>query len=270
MTSHDIIQRLRTRYPEPEHAFFEEVSNAAGFGRSRSADAIAMNTWPSRGLTIHGFEVKVDRRDWVRELKDPAKAEAFFHRTHCWWLVVSDPAIVHPGELPEGWGLLVPRGKGLTAAVEAARREPTLDLGFVAALLKRAVELRNKPPAEQAAALQQARADGAKAAVLDVQHQTSNLRAENDRLRESIREWEEASGLPFARYSAPAREQGDAVRIVTEQRVPLLAARVSAARRRLNAAFDLLREVEPEIERAEQELARAMAPDSDDDKGVAA
>lgn len=86
----------------------EKVRNIVGFamreGQLRTADAIAIDTWESKGLEIHGFEVKCSRSDWLTELKAPEKSEPF--RAFCdrWWLVTSSKDIVKPGELPEGWG----------------------------------------------------------------------------------------------------------------------------------------------------------------------
>ena len=67
----DIRAALRLRHPSKEWALFFEVSDAAGLGRGRSADAVAMNLWPSRGLEIHGFEIKVSRADLLGDGKWP-------------------------------------------------------------------------------------------------------------------------------------------------------------------------------------------------------
>lgn len=66
---------LEKRFPAGQFALLQEVSDAAGFGRSRSADGIAMSLWPSRGLGIDGIEIKSYRSDWLRELKHPEKAD---------------------------------------------------------------------------------------------------------------------------------------------------------------------------------------------------
>lgn len=96
----------------PRYIVAEHVRNQAGFGGSwgtgplRTADALVLDLWPSTGNVIHGIEVKISRSDWLTELKDPDKAEAF--RPHCdfWWLAVPDANIVRD-DLPPGWGLLV-------------------------------------------------------------------------------------------------------------------------------------------------------------------
>ena len=55
----DIHAALRLRYAQPEWAIMFEVANGTGAAQRRYADAIAMNLFPSRGLCVHGFEVKV-------------------------------------------------------------------------------------------------------------------------------------------------------------------------------------------------------------------
>ena len=65
----NIYSIIRKRYPENEFVLMEEVSDAAGFSRSRSADYIAVGLWPSRGLYINGIELKSFRSDWLSELK---------------------------------------------------------------------------------------------------------------------------------------------------------------------------------------------------------
>lgn len=62
----------------------------------------------SKRHALHGFEVKVSRSDWLRELKAPSKSVAISSYCDYWWLAVSGPDIVKPGELPPEWGLLVP------------------------------------------------------------------------------------------------------------------------------------------------------------------
>jgi hypothetical protein len=89
----------------------------------RTADFVAMDLWPSRGLALHGHEVKVSRSDWLRELAEPEKAAEFIPYMNYWWAVVAGPRIVRDGELPEGWGLMVMRGGVLAVAAQAPRRD---------------------------------------------------------------------------------------------------------------------------------------------------
>jgi len=130
---------LAKRCAPPEWALFFELRNDAGFRASRSADAVAMNTWPSRGLSVHGFEFKRDRRDWLRELKDPAKSAAVQRFCDHWWVVVDGERVIEPGEIPETWGLLALRGQKLIEQKAAPKltAEP-MTRGFIAMLLRNA------------------------------------------------------------------------------------------------------------------------------------
>lgn len=92
-------------------------------GPMRIADFISADKYAST-MAFHGHEVKVSRSDWLTELRDPEKAEAFKRYMHFWWLVVPTRDIVKPDELPEGWGLMVKSGDGLRASVKAPRLEP--------------------------------------------------------------------------------------------------------------------------------------------------
>jgi hypothetical protein len=145
MTEGDMIAALHARYGQVagngrRWAVAGGVRSHAGFDARRTADFIAMDTWPSKGLEIHGHEVKVSRSDWLRELKEPEKAAEFIPYVNRWWLVVPDPVIVGLGELPGGWGLMAMRG-GRLAVIEKAARHDALPLPptRLAALL-RAVE----------------------------------------------------------------------------------------------------------------------------------
>src|ERR1041384_7618712 len=97
-----------------------------------------MSLWPSRGLLLHGFEIKVSRTDWLRELRDPGKADEFIRYSDRWWLV-TEPDVVLDGELPETWEHLVRRGAKLAQAAAAPKLEPQdCDRTFLAALLRAA------------------------------------------------------------------------------------------------------------------------------------
>lgn len=139
-----VREMLRVRYAAvspgngPRYVLAPEVRNRAGFSASRSADLIVMDTWESGPVRLIGHEIKVSRSDWLRELKDPSKAEAFIPYMAEWWLVVSDRKIVRDGELPEGWGLLAPAGNALRAVVKSSlNRQPmSAPIGMLAAMMR--------------------------------------------------------------------------------------------------------------------------------------
>lgn len=126
-----------------------EVGNSTGFDTKRHIDAIAMNLWPSRGLAIHGIEMKISRSDWQRELSNPAKAEEIHQHCDFWWLAAAHGVVKDINEIPPGWGFLeiAPVAATLLAddkpprlklKRQAARleRAQAVDRGFVAAILR--------------------------------------------------------------------------------------------------------------------------------------
>ena len=126
-----MLDRLRERYSaDPgngsRYVYAEHVRSKLGFAdRSaalRTADFIAADKWPS-SMALHGHEVKVSRSDWLVELRDPDKAEAFRRYMHYWWLVVPRADIVRD-DLPEGWGLMVLSNGRLRVKKSAPRLDP--------------------------------------------------------------------------------------------------------------------------------------------------
>ena len=111
LTERDMIRALVSRYNKdagngPRYVVASHVRSHAGFDARRTCDFVAMDLWPSKGLELHGHEVKVSRSDWLRELKDPSKAGEFMRHCDRWWLVCPR-GVAQPDELPEGWGMLV-------------------------------------------------------------------------------------------------------------------------------------------------------------------
>lgn len=151
MTS--IWTALRDRHCAPEWAYFEEMRNGTGYSRAvtRTADALAFSLYPSRGLELHGFEVKTHRSDWLREKKDPEKAEEIARFCKCWWLATTEGVVKDVGEVPPGWGWLELVGKKLiTRRTAPAREAKLLDLPMIAAILRRSADQNN---AERATAI---------------------------------------------------------------------------------------------------------------------
>lgn len=130
MKEADVIELLDLRYSAtnpgngPRYATATHIKSSAGFYARRQMDYFAMDLWPSSGLQRIGHEIKCSRSDWLRELKDPSKAAAFRPYMHAWFLVVTDAAFVRPGELPEGWGLIVANPRRCRQKVPARRIEP--------------------------------------------------------------------------------------------------------------------------------------------------
>lgn len=144
ITATDIRQAMLKTFAAPEWAVMWEVSNATGAvrGKQRYADAVMMSLWPSRGLELHGVEIKVSRSDWKREAADPSKAEAIAAYCDRWWVFVA-PGVIHDvAEIPPNWGAREWDGKRWKTLQEASRNADMIpcDRRFLAALLRRGDE----------------------------------------------------------------------------------------------------------------------------------
>lgn len=129
-TEAGVLALLRARHTQRgnggngEYAFLTHVRDRAGFDARRTIDAVAVSLWPSRGLVIDGFEVKVSRSDWQRELAKPEKAEDTCKVVDRFW-VVAPEGVVHADEdLPPMWGYLAVHGGKLdpTTGAVAGRK----------------------------------------------------------------------------------------------------------------------------------------------------
>ncbi len=141
-TLENITELVRSKFPANMYALLEEVSDKAGYERSRSADYVAVNFWPSRGLTITGIELKSFRNDWLNEFKNPKKAEAIFKHCDYFYLLTTDDKIANLSEIPETWGWLCVKGKRIVEMKPAPKLDHPRDVSrtFVCALLKRATQ----------------------------------------------------------------------------------------------------------------------------------
>ncbi|MFB7890319.1 hypothetical protein ACFCZ3_19935 [Cellulosimicrobium cellulans] len=124
----DLMTRLRRHYIRPGQEpaggmFLPEVGWNGTVNRNR-CDALYVGFTSTSGQMLVGHEVKASRADWLTELSKPGKADAWAFQCHEWWLVTV-PGVVQDGELPDGWGLMVPgRSKTRMQIVTPARRHP--------------------------------------------------------------------------------------------------------------------------------------------------
>lgn len=190
---------LRKRYSAPEWALLEEVAPATG-GGTRYADAIAVNLWSSRGHAIHGFEIKVSRGDWQKELRQPEKAEPIYRFCDHWW-IVAPKGIVKDGELPPTWGLLEVRATGLVQVVAAPRLKPEpITRAFFASLMRRGHEqLERLTEIKVHQALADSRAELTKRIAEGVEQATYRHRD----LKKAVDKFHEQTGLSISAYAGP-------------------------------------------------------------------
>jgi hypothetical protein len=162
MTSDHLLEAIRSQYPATQGwIVLPQVANATGAGRGRTSDALAMNGWPSRGLELVGFEIKVTRQDWRRELEQPEKADPIYQYCDGWYLVTPDDVVVVRGqELPSTWGHLVAGRQGVKVVKVATKLQPKpMDRSFLAAIIRRLVACET-PDAKLTIAREAGRKDG--------------------------------------------------------------------------------------------------------------
>jgi len=244
MFESEVTELLRVRYARPAWAFIAGVRDATGSLQRRTADGVAFGCYPSRGLEIHGFEIKTDRRDWQRELANPAKAESVFRYCDRWWLVVSDETIVKDGELPSTWGLLVVRGGKLHATKPAPNLEAQpQSRPFIASVMRAlheqiAIEMRGSAKAKE---LEAACARAADAARKETARSHQDLAAKYSELRRAVQDFQEASGVTLSNWRAG--KIGDAVAAMLRGDGMLSGYQLETAERHLSEALKSVRAV---------------------------
>ena len=237
----DLLQR---RYPAPQWLVLFEIRNDPRLA-TRRADAIAVSTDSRAGIEIHGFEIKTSRTDWLRETRMPQKARDFSDYCDRWWLVGTSHKLVREGELPGGWGFLVPRGGRLVSIREAAPREGApVERPFLAALLKRAIE---ESPHQERLRLEFQRGyeEGQAFQRRSVSLDTKLAERKAELLQRKILTFEEESGIPVTPWRGA--RIGQAVRLV-------LSGGMDQYRRRLERAGHSLGTLLARIEGALEEL----------------
>lgn len=128
------ITALRYRFPVNEYVLLTQTSMHSGL-EFRKADALILGKWSSRDLSIHGFEVKASRADWMLELKNPKKAET--GASYCdFWTLFTRPGVADPGEIPISWGHWVLED-GIQVLKEPVSLTPKpVDRSFIASLVE--------------------------------------------------------------------------------------------------------------------------------------
>lgn len=222
-----LLGRIAARFPPPAWCVLYEVRDGTGFmTRGRKADALAFGTWPSRGLDIIGFEVKRDRGDWLRELKNPEKAEGIAPYCDSWWLVANE-GVAKADEIPTRWGWMVPTSKGLNVLKPCVTAKPrAVDKVFLASIVRNFVEKHVRKECVQ---------DRVKELFEEQKAERDrNEKDETERLRQMVAEYErrfaefkEASGIDLhERWSFPAKETGAIVKALLDASLPAQVRRV--------------------------------------------
>jgi len=196
VSTDDMHGLLDKKFPSPAYAVLHEVRNSTGFRKKiRTADALAMSLWPSRGIELIGFEIKMSRGDLKRELDDPEKASEIMKYCNRWWLVVGHKDLIQPGELPPTWGLMVAHKNTISSVVAAPELKPApLDKLFVASILRNITEM-YVPASQLDRMVSKERSLIAKNAAIEKEQSEKTLRGRVKDLEEIIQDFEIASGV---------------------------------------------------------------------------
>jgi len=93
-------------------ATFPEFRVGTGYGArgqvvspEQRIDLFAMSCYPSDGFTRHAYEVKVSRRDWLQEMRQPYKRMAAYRMCNRFYFA-APAGMIDQHEVPDGCGLV--------------------------------------------------------------------------------------------------------------------------------------------------------------------
>lgn len=235
-----IFDRIVGKYPQPEWVVLNEVRDGTGYSaRGREADAMAFGVWPSRGLQIIGFEIKSSRGDWLREMKDPAKAESIAQ--HCdQWFLVTCGGVAKLEEIPAAWGWYEANTKGLKLMKPATDLAPKeIGRSFLMSIVRNIS--RGYVPQSQVKKLVEAETEVA----MKRKRETNAYRLEHlEELSKRVEQFEKASGINLDNeYKFPAMEVGEIVKAVLEFRLDHHVADIASAAKKAGEVLTALRDL---------------------------
>lgn len=240
-TAASLTQMLRERHSGGEWVFVEQVPDGTGMNKCRTADAIAMGVWAKTEFMLHGFEVKVSRSDWQKELNDLQKSRPFEQVCHYWW-IVAPKGVVNADEVPANWGWLWPGQSRLNVGSRPILNESAaLNYNFFAGLLRRVVRSvesidESRITAAERSGYARGLADGKRIS------ERSLKPSDDSELRRTIEVFESASGVKIGNRWDAGRI-GDAVKIVMSMPKPkAIDHRFETTMNSLSLLVDLLKE----------------------------
>lgn len=253
LSTEQVREALVRRYPEPEWVLLHELRNQTGYAKQeRYADAVAFNMYPSRGQKVVGFEIKVSRADFKKELASPDKSAAIQRFCDHWYVVLGAADIYRPDEdvFPPTWGLLVPAARGGLVEVKAA---PQLDRQvyphtFIMALLRNAAKSANRTfDQEYHRGYTEGLRVGSASTMSQHARSAEHFKAEHARLLRQIQEFAEKTGVDIREYQ-PHRVFNATLGLVRR----LLAGRATSE---LNSLLRVTKAMAADTEKLAEELA---------------
>lgn len=213
-TATEIDAAVRKMLSKQGMICLSEVRNGTGFERrARTADMLAISTWPSRGLYAVGIEIKVNASDLAKELATPKKADDIAKYCRQWFLATQE-GLADNVLIPETWGLIEVDDKGKAKIKKGATdlKPVPMDTLFACSVVRNFAES-HVSRCEVAELVQSESAALIERRTSENRHQLEQYQ----KLKESIAEWEKAHGLKIYNYgslSYDAKEIGKTVRML--------------------------------------------------------
>ncbi len=197
VTTADLMGLLRAKYERGRYALLFDVPDAVSTDQRRRIDAIAVDCWRSGGRTIEGFELKISRGDWLREMKQVDKADPFVALCDRFWLVTGDSKIAKLEEIPACWGWMAATKGGLRVqrpATPLPGSGANIPRAFLIGVLRKLQDALVESPDVRVHIKTQLRSTEA-SVQSRVDIATMRLKHDLERLQAKVREFEEASGI---------------------------------------------------------------------------
>ncbi len=228
-----VFDGLSRVFTPKTHTLLRQVRNGTGYVDTvRTADALALSYWPTRGLYMNGIEIKITRADWLRELEHPEKSDEIGQ--YCrYWYIAAPAGIVPVGELPEGWGLIEmsPKAKIVHEATQRDAVPPTM--AFVCAIARKLAD--GTVPLEEV--------EGRAAEMVESRKTSEKVKL--DKLRLEVEQFETESGMKITGSHA-WEPIGRSVRFVQETGIGNA---VQTARRLQREAQSIVDQIERALEK---------------------
>jgi hypothetical protein len=199
MRESDVLDALEKRAlgKEPQGGgavFLRQVRNNTGAtSQVRTIDGLRIDMWPSRGLTVDAYEVKVSKSDLLHEIADPRKSDVWMALSHRFWLAVPTLKIIEGVDVPHTWGIILAQRSGTRIHRDAPRRP--LDGVPIAAFA-----------AAMRAAAQTTKVEYQRGYEAGVEAETVRLKARLDRAGRDALSWEERNALDLGLRIKPGIE----------------------------------------------------------------
>ena len=238
-TEATMLDLIGMRFFNERYVMATKVNDGAGFSFGRTLDAIVFDTWPSEGLQLHGFEVKVSTADFRRELQDTRKSAAFICMLDT-FSIAAPKGVVDKELLPPKWGLYVPDDKGGLRAVRKplmlhdGGKQETADRSLMAAFC-RALMARG----DVGAAIQRRVELEVGDRIREAERRATQAHDQLASLRRALQDFEATSGIILNEYSGP--NIGEAVRLIMSASITSEDWRLRDVRRK---AEDVLKSVD--------------------------